>query len=151
MQKDEQTVQDPTDLLRFSSSSWPSEATIPRTSLVNVRWDAWVQWRVFSWHKTPAADFSCWRICPVVSSSFWWLEWSSLSTFAEWYFPRLTGWKLIRSRQIKKSKCIIKTRKSPKVLSWCQVTINNCHLKSKNLYTTSLEHNYLNLVTKFTT
>jgi len=84
----------PTDLLRLSSSTLPSVATTPSTSFVNDRWEVWVSWCIFSWHKIPAADFSCRRICLVVSSSLGLEEWASFSVFGcveEWYLPRVTG------------------------------------------------------------
>lgn len=60
---------DGTYLLRLSSSTFPSVATIPTTSFVNVRLEAWAPRRDLSRPKKPAAEFSCRSsICSFISS-----------------------------------------------------------------------------------
>ena len=91
-------VQSQSNLLRLSSSTLPSVETIPSTSLVNWRWEAWGPCRAFNWHKIPAADFSCCRISSVVWSSVWSWEWFSISIFGvlePWCLPKVTKMKLV--------------------------------------------------------
>jgi len=81
-----------TNLLRLSSSTFPSVATIPSTSLVG-NFDCSEPWRNFSWHIMLAAVFSKTRICSIVSCSVFAIEilllFSSTSP-DEWYFPSST-------------------------------------------------------------
>lgn len=80
------------DLLTLSSSTLARLATIPRTSLINGKSNAWLKWLAFNQQNIPAAEFSCCNICPIVSSSV--REELSLAVSAtgaeQWYLPRLT-------------------------------------------------------------
>lgn len=98
-----------THLLRLPSLIFPSVATIPRRSLVNVRLASWKPWWVLSWHKMPAADFSCSKIRSVTSSSLRSGELSSFSILGvleEWYLPKRTERKLLRDDKLREKKKI---------------------------------------------
>lgn len=83
------------DLPRLLSSTFPNSATTPRTSSISVGSEASIFGLVLSWHKMPAAVFSCSNIFfwSDALSSFWVSEPSLFSipgVLERWYFPKTT-------------------------------------------------------------